>query len=172
MQRVLRIAAAACLLAVTVVAPAAAAKPAMERVPIDEVHILDEFLTDVCGFDVFVDAHGHITFRELTAGEATQRELNNYAIRITYSSAWASVNAVDVGVDRVAYLEDGSAVQVIIGNVQSLTVPGQGRVHVDVGQQTFHVTFDEFGVPSSELISSHGQHDGNFDAVICEALAG
>jgi hypothetical protein len=171
MRRVLRIAAAACLLTVTLATPTAAAKPEMEKVPIDDVHVLDPFLTDVCGFDVFVDAHGHITFRLFLDDGVPQRELDNFAIRLTYSSAWGSVGTVDVGADRVTFLDDGSVLRVVIGNVQSLVAKGEGRVFSDVGQMTFLITFDEEGNPITELVGSHGQHDGDIVPVICALLA-
>lgn len=62
---------------------------------------------------------------------------------------------VDVGADRIAYNADGSITQVIIGNVQSIQLPGQGRVYSDVGRVTFQVTFSEDPIeePTVELIS-------------------
>jgi hypothetical protein len=100
------------------------------------------------------------------------RELNNYALTHVITSAHATVRLKDVGVDRVTYLDDGSLINVIVGNVQSITVPGQGRVYSDVGQVTIHITFDESGEPSVELLDSAGQHDDDQLGVLCEILAG
>lgn len=77
---------------------------------------------------------------------------------------------MDVGVDRVEYLADGSIIQVIIGNVQSIQIPGHGRVYADVGQITLHVTFDENGDPIFELTSERGQHEGDQLEAICSVL--
>ena len=154
-------------------APAAAAKPEMERVTFDESD-LDEFLTDACEFDVFFELTGHITFRRWIDAEGNvSRELNNFAVHNRLSSASASIRLVDVGVDRVTYNEDGSITQVVIGNVQSIQVPGQGRVYSDVGQTTLLVTFpDPEGEPVFEVIRQVGQHS-EVDQVelICEVLA-
>lgn len=164
------IALTACL---AVASPVAAGKPIMERIPISDVGILDPFLTEACGFDVFVDATGHVTFRLFTDAEDNPlREVNNFGIRLRYHSEGGSVRTVDVGVDRVTHNADGSITQVIIGNVQSIQVPGQGRVSSDVGQTTLLITFpDPEGPPEVELIKQAGQHDADSIAILCEALA-
>ena len=61
----------------------------------------------------------------------------------------------------------------IIGNVQSVQVPGQGRVYSDVGQTTLLITFpDPEGEPVVEVIRQVGQHsDADLVGVICEILA-
>ena len=169
--RAILMAGVACLLAVS---PVAAAKPQMERVDIDD-HAVDEFLTGVCGYEIFADVTGHIIFRLFTDDEGNPvRELNNFGVKLRLSSAWGSLKLVDVGVDRVTFNEDGSITQVIVGNVQSIQLPGQGRVYSDVGQTTLLVTFpDPEGPPVVELIRQAGQHsDIDHVDVICEALAG
>jgi hypothetical protein len=91
---------------------------------------------------------------------------------VTWSSAFGSVSTVDVGADRAIYHADGSITLTVIGNVQSITVPGQGRAYADVGRTVFHVTFpDPEGEPVFELLRQSGQHFGDQLAVICEALA-
>ena len=128
-----------------------AGKPQMERVPIADVGVLDEGLTDACGFDVWVDGSGHITFRLLHDKAGNPRhEVNNFAIRVHFYSEFGSFDSVDVGPDRVTYLDDGSIILATTGNIQSITVPGQGKVVADSGQSVFHVTFPEDGSdPSS-----------------------
>ena len=167
---------ASALLGLMVLAqPAAAGKPQMERVPVSDVGVLDEGLTDECGFDVWVDATGHITFRLMTdaAGNPT-REVNNFAIRVRFYSEFGSFNAVNVGPDRITYLDDGSIILATTGNIQSITVPGQGRVLADTGQSVFHVTFPEDGSdPIFELIRQPGQHTGgNTAQIACDVLDG
>jgi len=168
--RILFVALIACL---AVASPVAAGKPTMERVQINDIGVLDVFLTEVCEFDVFADVQGHIIFRQFTdATGAPLREVNNFAIRARYYSAWGSVRTVDVGVDRVTYNADGSITQVIIGNVQSLQIPGQGRVYSDVGQTTLLITFPPEGDPMVEVLKQAGQHsDTDSTAILCEALA-
>lgn len=81
------------------------------------------------------------------------------------------MNAVDTGADRVTVLDDGSQVFSIIGNVQSITVPGHGRVYSETGKITFHVTFDAEGNPVFELISAAGQHpEEGQEVALCEFL--
>ena len=172
MIRMLRAAVCACLLGAALVAPAAAGKPTMEVIKIADVGILDEFLTEVCGFDIFFDGAGHFTLRQFTDRAGDFRgEVNNFAIRVRYYSEFGSVNAVDTGADRVTVLDDGSQVFSIIGNVQSITVPGHGRVYSNNGQMTFHITFDAEGNPTFELLSAPGQHpEVGQEVVLCEFL--
>ncbi len=169
--RVLFLSALACLL---VAGPVAAAKPAMEKVPINDVGFLDPFFTAECGFDVFSDVVGHITFRTKLDAQGNPRyDLNNYALRVRIYSEWGSLRAVDVGADRVTFHEDGSVTITTIGNVQSLQIPGIGRVHADVGQVTVHVSFpDPEGEPVVDVLKVAGKHSESFPiAAFCEALA-
>jgi hypothetical protein len=168
----LRAAVCACLLGAALVTPAAAGKPTMEVIKIADVGILDEFLTEACGFDVFFDGAGHFTLRQFTDRAGDFRgEVNNFAIRVRYYSEFGSVNAVDTGADRVTVLDDGSRVFSIIGNVQSITVPGHGRVYSETGKITFHVTFDAEGNEVFELISAAGQHpEEGQEVALCEFL--
>ena len=169
--RAILIASLACL---ALASPAAAAKPQMERVVLNDIGLQDDFLTDACGFDVFFDGTGQAIFREFTDSEGNLlRELNNFGVHVRVYSEWGSVSLVDVGVDRVTYNADGSITQVIIGNVQSIHLPGQGRVYADVGQTTLMITFpDPEGDPVVELVRQVGQHsDFGQEDVLCEALA-
>ena len=172
MRRTIRPLILASLAALLLAAPVAAGAPVIERVPVDD-QFHDDFLSDVCGVDVTGHVFGHVIFRSYTdAGGALVRELNTYALTNVFSSEHGSVRAKDVGVDRVSHQADGSIVNVIIGNVQSIQVPGQGRVYSDVGQITIHITFDENGDPSVELLDSAGKHEGDQLAAICGVLAG
>lgn len=170
MRRFVRILGLGLLGAMLVGAPVNAGKPVMERVPIDDTFV-DEFLSEECGAEVTAQFTGHITFRVFNDANGNPvRELNNYAIGGTYRSVNGSVRFRDVGVDRVTYLADGSLIQVVIGNVRSFSIPGQGRVYSDVGQSTFHITFDANGDPIFELISQHGQHDESDVEALCSVL--
>jgi hypothetical protein len=169
--RQLALAALALLATLALAGPALAAKPQMERLQVDDLFV-DGFLSDACGAEVTAHITGHITFRAFTDGaDNVVREVNNYALTATYSSANGSVRAKDVGVDRVAYAPDGSFVNVIVGNVQSFNIPGQGRVYQDTGQVTLRFTFDEEGNATIEVLDdSKGQHDPDQVGPLCSVL--
>lgn len=169
--RAILIASVACLV---IAGPAAAAKPQMERVTLNDIGLKDDFLTEHCGFDVFFDGTGHFILRSFTDSEGNlQREVNNFAIHVRVYSEWGSVSVVDVGADLVTYNADGSVTRVIIGSVQSIQLPGQGRVYAAVGQTTLLMTFpDPEGDPVVEVVREVGQHsDIAQEDVLCDALA-
>jgi hypothetical protein len=173
-MRGVRVALLATLACLALVSPAAAGKPVMEKVTLNDIGILDEFLTEECGFDIFIDGTGHIIFRTFLDDEgAPVREVNNFGIHIRIYSDWGSLRVVDVGVDLISYNEDGSITQIVIGNLQSIQLPGQGRVYSNVGRTVFLVTFpDPDGEPVVEIIKQSGQHSEVSQVdVICEALA-
>lgn len=161
------------LASLLVTSPIAAAKPFTEHLQIRDVGLQDEFLSEACGFDVWVDAIGVITFRVwLDADENPLREVNNFGVRLRYYSEWGSISTVDVGADRATYHPDGSVTLTVIGNVQSHQIPGQGRVYADVGRVSFHFTFpDPEEDPVVEVLSVAGQHWGDQLGIICDALA-
>ena len=132
---------ASALLAVGVFAsPAAAGKPLIDRVEVDDSS-QHEFLSEACGTDVWVDVTGHATFRIYGDVNDPIRELNTFAIRRTFSSANGSISTVDVGPDRVWYNDDGSIDLFVTGNIGSLHVPGKGRVVANTGWTQIHITF-------------------------------
>lgn len=116
-----------------------ASKPMMERIPINDIGILDEFLSDECGYDIWFDATGHATFHSWTdADDNPLREVNNFNVHLRYYSEGGSISTRDVGADRLTYHPDGSLTIAIMGNVTPLQVPGQGRVYSDPGRVVFH----------------------------------
>ena len=171
MRRTVRILAAAMLATLAMTSPALAGQPQMEKIPVDETFV-DDFLSDVCGAEVSVHFYGHFIIRVFTDADGNPvREVNNYAFSNRFTSVHGSVFAKDVGADRITYLDDGSLIQVIIGNVQSFSIPGVGRVYQDVGQKTLHITFDDEGNPSFEMLDdSKGQHDPDQLAPLCSVL--
>jgi hypothetical protein len=169
--RILVLSALACML---VAGPVSAAKPMIERIPINDIGILDEFLTDECGYDIWVDATGHVTFHWWTdAEDNTLREVNNYNVHLTFYSESGSISTRDIGADRVTYHDDGTFTVTIMGNVTSLQVPGQGRVYSDVGRLVLHFSFpDPEGPPVIDVLSAAGQHGEEGPvAALCEILA-
>jgi hypothetical protein len=166
MRRIARAVGLGLLGAALVVAPVSAGKPESERVPIDEVFVDDE-LSAACGVTVNAHVLGHITFRLFGDADGDPvREVNNYATRIQWWSVNGEIHAQDVGADRVAYLDDDSVVVIIIGSVQSFSIPGEGRVYSDVGRSMLVIdanadaTFTPLG----------GQHDADQLAAICGVL--
>jgi hypothetical protein len=161
------------LASLLVTSPVAAAKPIMEHIQIRDIGMADEFLSDACGVDVWVDAIGVVTFRVwLDAEDNPIREVNNFGLRIRYYSEWGSIRTQDVGADRAIYHADGSVTLRVMGNVQSIQIPGKGRVYSDVGRVGFHITFpDPESGPVFELISIAGQHSDDQLSVICDVLA-
>jgi hypothetical protein len=172
-RRLLRVIGLGVAAALLLAAPVSAGKPVLERVPIDDLFV-DDFLSAECGAEITAHVTGHINFRVwLDDDGAPIRELNNYALSVHWTSEHGSLGAKDVGVDRVTYQADGSIVNVIVGNVQSINIPGQGRVYADVGQKTLHITFDENGeVTGVELLGQAGQHEGDQIAAVCSVLGG
>ena len=154
--------------------PVAAAKPFTEHLRIRDIAIHDEFLSEACGVDVWVDAIGVITFRVwFDSQDNPTREVNNFGVRLHWYSEFGSIRTRDVGADRVIYHADGSLTLTITGNVRSIQLPGQGRVYSDVGRVSYHVTFpDPEGGPVFELVSVAGNHS-DFDPLdlICGVLA-
>jgi len=169
-RRFVRILGLGLLGSVLIGGPVNAGKPTTERIQIDETFV-DDFLTEACGAEVTAHVTGHVTFRVFNdAAGNPVRELNNYAVRNTWTSESGSLRANDVGVDRITFLPDGSLLQVVIGNVQSISIPGQGRVYADVGQTTVHITFDANGDPIFTVLEQHGQHEGDQLEVLCSVL--
>jgi hypothetical protein len=170
MRRIAHVVGLAVLGTLLVAAPVSAGKPQIERVNVDDTFV-DEFLSEACGTEVTFHATGHITFRLFADAAGNPiRELNNYALTAVYSSENGAVRAKDVGVDRITYLPDGSLLQFIIGNVQSFSIPGQGRVYQDVGRTMVVITFDADGVPSFEATPLGGQHDPDQVGALCSVL--
>lgn len=170
MRRVVRVIVLSLLGALLVAGPVNAGAPQIEKVPVDE-QFHDDFLSAACGVDVTTHLTGHSIHRTFTDADGNPvHEVNNYAFTWTFSSENGQIVAHDVGADRVTYLDDGSLIVIIIGNVQSFSIPGQGRAHSDVGRSRLEITFDENGDPSFELTPLSGHHDENAVDAICSVL--
>jgi hypothetical protein len=166
MQRFGRAMALGLLGAALVVAPVSAGKPETIREPIDTT-FLDDDLTAACGVDVHVHETGHITFRTFTDADGNPvREVNNYAVRVRLWSVNGEIRAQNVGADHATYLDDGSIVVFIAGNVVSFSIPGEGRFYSDVGRSM--LVIDANGDPTFTPLS--GQHDPDFEAAVCSVL--
>jgi hypothetical protein len=152
--------------AALVVAPVSAEKPETIREAIDETFV-DADLKLACGVDVNVHETGHITFRTFADADGNPvREVNNYAVRVRLWSVNGEIRAQNVGADRAAYLDDGSIVVILAGNVVSFSIPGEGRFYSDVGRSM--LVIDANGDPTFTPLS--GQHDPDFEAAVCSVL--
>ena len=171
--RMIRAFMCACLLGAMVVAPVAAVPPETERIEINDVGLLDEGLTDLCGFDVWVDGSGHITFRRFidTEGNPTH-EVNNFAIQVRYYSEFGEVRTRDIGPDRVWFLDDGNRIVYITGNIQVINAKGEGRLWSNNGWVKVLVTVDENGEDIAfDVIATAGPHsDEDAGLIACELL--
>ena len=166
MRRIARVIGLGVLGAVLVATPVSAGKPDMERVVVDDTFV-DLVLSAACGVEVNAHVTGHATFRVFTdAAGNPVRELNNFALSVLWWSENGAIHAKDVGVDRVAYFEDGSVLQFIIGSVQSFSIPGQGRVYADTGRTMLEV--DAAG--NVTVTPLGGQHDPDQLGAICAVL--
>jgi hypothetical protein len=166
MRRITRVFGLGLLGAVLVAGPVWAGQPQRELVQIDD-EFVDEFLSDACGVEVNAHVTGHIITRLFRDADGNLvRELTNYANSILWWSENGEIHAKDVGVDRVTLFEDGSVLLIIIGSVQSFSIPGQGRVYSDVGRTMVEV--DAAG--NVTVTPLGGQHDTDQIEAICGVL--
>jgi len=157
--------AAACALALGSTAAVWAAQPSSETIDVD-FSVVD---TQLCAdFDVTIDGTGHVRVSTYfdRHGDPVM-EVNNIAIRLSYSANGKTVNVIDAGVDLVKFNDDGSVTVAVTGIVQLVTAGGQGVVGGETGRLLFHISATgEFTV-----ISEHGKRAGDPAAAICELLA-
>jgi hypothetical protein len=149
-----------------IAAPASAAQPEMERISLDDLFVAP-FLSDACGVEVHGQVTGHLTLRLFTDADGNPvREVDNGAIDVRLWSVYGEIHAKNAGVDRVTYVDDGSVVIVSIGNVNSFSVSGDGRVYSDVGRSL--LVIDANG--DETFTPLNGQHDRDQLGAICSVL--
>lgn len=154
---------AAALLALVVAAPASAAKP--ERFVIDIATDPDfeagteEFLAFACGFDVEVDARGHIIILlfDRANGNGKVVELDVYNMHQTFTANGRSVTIpVDAGPDVVFVGADGQLRVAITGHPTGGSgLAGRTVVNLETG----------------EVEQESGHFIGDWVAMVCEGLA-
>ncbi len=161
----------AALLALSAFAgPVLGAKPTIERIELDGEPVLDEFLTEVCGFDVWLTQTGHITVRTWTDEEGNLvREAVSIGIRGTLTAGGAVLNFVDTGMDKVTALPGGGIQVEIHGNLGLLTLKGEGPVAGAAGRFVFQLTpvLDEQGNP---VLDPDGNPVMNFEVLADSGL--
>jgi hypothetical protein len=148
MRRLITFAVTFTVLAAAAISPVAAAKPFMETIVIDD-HFVESGL---CPFDVTVDGSGRIRFAVFFDKDGNVvKEVNNFAIRVSYSANGETVNVVDTGVDLVKFSADGSFTVAITGNIQLATDAGTGVISGSAGRTLLLLTptgeVDEEGFP-------------------------
>ena len=100
--------AVAIALLLAVAGPAAAAPPTIERFPVDSGWFEDEFLSEVCGFEVLVREEGHIAFRTWTDAEGNPtRIVFTINVHGSMTAGGATLRFVDAGMDMVTFLDGG-----------------------------------------------------------------
>ncbi len=102
-----------------VVGPTASgATPTIERVAVNDVGVVDDFLSDACGVPVTIDAVGHVIIRTFDGSGTGPKRVFTINIAIT---AYAGDNVYrfrDVGADLLRVAPDGTAILMIIGQIR------------------------------------------------------
>lgn len=172
MVRLVRALIAACLLALVGATSAFAARPVIWRIDVADIGSVDYLLTDACGVDVRFDVRGHFTFRTFFDDKGIPtRDIDTFALRVRYYAEAGQVSLVEVGPHRVTFHPDGSSTSYATGNIQSIQLPGQGRVYSDVGWSQIYISLDENGDQTVEVVAMVGRHWGDRVAALCSALA-
>jgi hypothetical protein len=145
---------------------ALAAQPTSETIVLDD-HFVD---TELCAdFDVQFDGTGHIRLSQHVDRDGNLvMEVNNYAIKLSWSANGNVVNAVDTGLDHAIFGADGSLKFSVIGNLQLITGGGAGVLAGETGINL--VVFDAEGNVVREMSKGKKTSDDRA-AAICELLA-
>lgn len=107
---------AAALLLTATAAPALAAPPSIEKIPIEDT-FHDDFLTEECGVDVTTTISGFRIERGWLDGGGNVLSLATISITGTASSEFGSFKFKDVGADQLKMAPDGTVTLSIIGQV-------------------------------------------------------
>lgn len=170
------------ILLLSLASPALAAKPTVERIPFED-QFADQFLSEVCGFDVMVSVSGHFVSHVWTDAEDNfVREVFSISLRGSVTAGGQTLHFVDTGMDTTTALEGGAILVEVHGNVRLLTAKGAGPVLGSAGRSAFVVTpvldedgnpvLDEDGFPvfDFELLAETGVQAEDLEA-LCAALA-
>ena len=118
-RRSLRLSATSAMVAVVVgsSAPALAAPPRIERIPVNETFV-DQFLSDACGVaGVTTTARGAITVRTFDRERPGPVELVTINVGLTATADGRTYRFRDVGADLTRITRDGTVVLQISGQV-------------------------------------------------------
>ena len=151
----------AALAAFTVAAPAAAARPTREIVDVGTPEIealIAQNLSDVCGFEIAVDADARITIMVFRDGA---REIDTSQIKwtLTNVATGASIRVHNVGPDIFWVNRDGATMHAIMGRSE-VVHDGVGLIGRVVINET-----------SGEVLQVSGRVTGDIAQMVCEPLA-
>jgi hypothetical protein len=170
MKRRWAIGAAGVVSLAAVVAPAQATPPAhfLKEVYTPDVTVLDQGLTDTCGFDVYATSKGKFRLTAFFDKDGQITEFQGHpSTATTFSSEWASLETSDRGLDKYILQDDGNLL--IFGTGIHLKVKGE-----EYAIGLWRLTID---LATGEMVSA--EYSGNFDleneeidAYLCSALGG
>ncbi|HZA94372.1 MAG TPA: hypothetical protein VE420_17240 [Gemmatimonadales bacterium] len=169
MKRIVAAAALSVGAVLTVPLPASAVPPVrvISEVFDADVEVVDEFLTEACGFTVTASMAGH--YRETrfyNQDGSLNRVTAHPSFRSTLTSPMGTITTADVGLDRFVENEDGT-----------LSIFGTG-IHLKLkgGEKAIGLWRLTVDPVTGELLSEeyHGRFDVNAEGTvqaICEALS-
>ncbi len=127
-RRIAVIAGAALLLGVP---DANAAKPVIERIPLDETFV-DEYLSEACGATIMTTVRGHLTIRTFPEG-APKVELGTISATATATGPGGTITFRNVGSDMVRLDRNGALTLKATGQVP-FEFRGRLVVNLDTGE--------------------------------------
>ena len=156
--------------------PVATTAAAPERfvIEVDET-FTDEFLTDVCGFEVTQTVTGTIKGKTFFDEEGNPvREIAQFNLNGTFAANGNVVPFITRGPDRVTFNPDGSMTIQISGIIGRVVVPGQGVLGPVIGN--FLVTISPEGDFTFEVIGGRDDGEAFFGSpgepgLLCDLLA-
>jgi len=135
-------------MAAALTATASAGAPTRERIEIDET-VVDELLSEECGFEVVTTFSGHIIVREFdrAKGVVSVRTLNILGVATANGN---TVRIRDVGADQVRIAPDGTMILSIVGQIPfGPGFTGVLKINLTTGEvihEPHHFTEDVAGV--------------------------
>ena len=169
-----------CALAVLALAATAGAASRHLSFPVDET-FQDEFHSDVCGFDVFINIKGTARVQLLLDADGdVVKEIDTFSGFVTYTSDTGTFRfplAQPIIFDYGEGAEIGSTATI---KLVGLSGHATGHIASDAGIIILSgtvVDFDEFGIPivdfDGEVTFQHGNFEAgeDIDAAICAALS-
>ena len=122
------------------------------------------------GFTASLHVEGTLQVTIVPLPDGTTLEVDAISATATFTNTTTGKTLVSpqVGVNRIITAEDGAQTIYTAGILGLLTLPGEGRVLLNVGRIV--MTIDPIG--NVEVISQSGQHpDGPIRPLVCAALA-
>jgi hypothetical protein len=93
------------------------AAPTIERIPVNEIGVVDEFLSEECGVPVTLDIVGHVTIRTFADNAKGVQRVFTINLELTASAGDNTYRIRDVGADVLRIAPDGTAILMIVGQV-------------------------------------------------------